>query len=583
MMETINQTQQRDLVSKYSINHFHDIIIKLFQKRDKTPEEIRDFMSWDLKELPSLTTIKDLDKGSERIIQAIKNNEKIGVYGDYDVDGTTSCAFLFHFFRFFDLVVDLFQPDRFEDGYGLHLSSINKALDKSIKVLITVDCGITNHDAANYAKERGLDLIITDHHHDGAGDNYPNAYAVINPNRRDEPQDSPLKKLAGVGVAFTLALKIKQNFEQDPKNKKLPSLYELLPFLAIGSLCDLVPLNEVNLKLVRHGLKEIKNRKFPGIDVFFSPQDFRGRIIDSDHVGFKIGPMINSKGRLESPQEALQLLTTLDRRMARTHYLILEDSNKRRKGIQSQVFKEAKEKVIKSITKDGLDIIIVYKHDWHEGVVGIVASKLVENFKVPAIVLTDSDQEGVIKGSARTAGELSIYELLASCQHLYKKFGGHKAAAGLSFPKENLTEITNQLETKIKEFPEIMRKNQIKYDLEVSFDEMTPKLLYDLKLLGPFGNGNEYPIFCMKDALISSYQILSGTHVKFTLASKKSPSKTLKGISFFYMDKWGALSPEELINRQSSEILTIFFQLKSEYWKGSEFLGLHIQNIMASF
>ena len=284
-----------------NIKNNNDVLTRLYKKRNLTPSQFQGLLSSDLKTIPDITCLLDLEKASIRILSAIENNEKIGIFGDYDVDGTTSCALLYHFFKSINVDVELIQPSRFIDGYGIHPPSIDLAIEKGIKVLITVDCGITNCEAADHALTQGLDLIITDHHQD-ARDKLPNAFAIINPSRRDEICDDQLKSLAGVGVAFALCLQIKKNIK-----KEVPSLYPLLQFVAIGTICDMALLTPLNLRLVRHGLSQMGNSIYPGILSFLTLQE-RKEPINEEKLGFYIGPLINSKGRLDHPEFSLNLL-----------------------------------------------------------------------------------------------------------------------------------------------------------------------------------------------------------------------------------------------------------------------------------
>jgi single-stranded-DNA-specific exonuclease len=553
------------------------VVVRLLEKRNLSLEQTKEFLSWDLKALPDLTAMMDMEKGSQRIIQAIENGEKIGIYGDYDVDGTTSCALFYHFFKMLDIEVDLIQPSRFVEGYGIHPSNIESACEKGIQLLITVDCGISNVEAAEYALEKGVDLIITDHHKD-ACEKMPPAYAIINPNRRDEPEDSPLRPLAGVGVAFAVCVKVKTLLER--AGRKMPTLYPLLEFVAIGTICDLAKLTPTNLKMVRHGLKHMKDTPYPGVRVFFTREELSRSIIPSEKLSFNIGPMINSKGRLDHPEIALKLLICDNETEAREYYAHLEISNNERKYIQGQVYSEAKEQVLKFMEGEDHLISVVYSPEWHEGVIGIVASKLVENFKVPAIVFSDGGDEGVIKASARSAGELNIFELLNNNRDLFIKFGGHKAAAGLSMPKENLKQLVINLNSELSTVPEITRTKQQSYDLDISFDEITPKLLFDLEMLEPFGMGNEKPTFRINDFQIESYDILKDVHVRWNLTSKNGQPKRLKGISFNFIGKWNQKLPEELYEAQKKgEELSAYFTPSFNYFNGNQYLQLMIDRV----
>ena len=286
-------------------SELHPVIQAILERRGyKGPQGLAEFFSWDLKKLSDLSALKDLNKAAQRVVLAVQQGEKIGIYGDYDVDGTSSCALLYFFFKMLNVSVDLVQPSRFVEGYGIHPLNIDAAVKKELKLLITVDCGITAHDAAKRAREVGLDLIITDHHKESL-EGLPQAYAVVNPNRNDEKGDASLKSLAGVGVAFCLALEIRKILEG--QGKPMPSLYPLLQFVAIGTICDLAPMTPVNLKLVRHGLKQMAESCYSGIRSFFTPEERAAGKVLSEKCGFYIGPMINSKGRLEHPEKSLEL------------------------------------------------------------------------------------------------------------------------------------------------------------------------------------------------------------------------------------------------------------------------------------
>lgn len=562
------------------MQQLHPIIQRLFEKKGFTHKMIEDFLSWDLKTIPEMSSLKDLPKASARIIQAINNNEKIGVYGDYDVDGTTSCALLYHFFKMMDVEISVVQPSRFIEGYGLHLSSIDEAVSNNIKVLITVDCGITNNEAADYALERGLDLIITDHHKD-ARETMPRAFAVINPNRRDEidnPHFEQLKTLAGVTVAFALAVQIRTDLNNSGKN--IPTLYPLLQFVAIGTICDLAHLSPINLKLVRHGLKLLKETSYPGLRAFFTSEELKAKTIPSEKLAFHVGPLINSKGRLEHPEASLQLLIADNADKARTYYDLLVSCNQERKFIQNEVFTEARDQVVrerKNIDNEHL-ITIVYQPHWHEGVIGIVASKLVDAFKVPAIVFTDSEHNGIIKASCRSAGTLDIFNELKSLESLFIKFGGHKAAAGLSMPKENLRAFIDGMNASLKNIPAITRTRMEFYDLDIDAGEINPQLMRDLDLLEPFGMGNEKPKFRIKGVKLDSFDLMKDVHVRWNLSKEKTK---LKGISFNYVGKFDTTSPAEIYSTQNlkHEDLSVYFTLGLNRFNGNESIQLMIDKL----
>ncbi len=550
------------------------VITRLFSKRGITPEDIPQFLSWNLNDIPDLTNMIDLKKASQRLITAMDKGEKIAIYGDYDVDGTTSCALLWHFFSMLGVSVGLYQPSRFVEGYGVHPSSIDEAVNDGVKVLITVDCGITNTQTADYAQGK-LDLIITDHHRDAAPE-LPKAYAVVNPCRRDEPEDSPLRSLAGVGVAFALGLQIKNDLAKS--GREMPSIYPLLQFVAIGTISDLARMTPLNLRLTRHGLKQIPKTNYPGIKAFFAPEELNTEMISSEKISFHVGPHINSKGRLDHPDRALKQLISSTDQEAREHFMHLELANRDRKIIQKEVFDEARELVIKNLSRGEHLISIVHRPHWHEGVIGIVASKLVETFGVPAIVFSNAEEDGVIKASARSAGELNIFELLQNCSDLFIKFGGHKAAAGLSMPYENLNAFIARMNEQLRSIPEPLRTKGDSFDLDVDLEEISPSLVKDLEKLEPFGPGNERPVFRMKNATIQSFRIMKDLHVRWMFSSQKT-KQNLQGVSFNYIGKWNEPSPDELYSFQNNNGLIVQFTVGINRFRGNESIQLMVDRL----
>ena len=554
----------------------HPLILELLKRRGLSSKEMVEFFSTNLRELPDLTSLHDIEKAGQRIVMAIEKKETIGIFGDYDVDGTTSCALFFHFFKSLDVQVETLQPSRFIDGYGIHPASIDQAIEKNIKLLITVDCGITGHAACEYALEKKIDIIITDHHKD-ATDSLPPAYAIVNPNRKDEPENSPLRHLAGVAVAFAVCLQVKNELAK--RGQITPSLYPLLQFVAIGTISDLALLTPMNLKLVRHGLKQFKETTFKGIDVFLTPEEKKIPLIPSEKISFSMGPMINSLGRLEHPEKALRLLLTDNTEEAKELHRSLETFNNDRKSIQAKVFLEAKEQIINHLDGKNHLISIAYKEDWHEGVIGIVASKLVETFKAPAIVFTNAEQSGIIKASARSAGELNIFDCLKAQEDLFVKFGGHKSAAGLSMKKENYFVFKNRMKELLSTIPAITRTKSDSYDLEIPFEDIGPKLVRDLECLEPFGNGNEKPSFLTRGLRLDSYEVMKDTHVRWNFSSLKTPRQKFRGISFNWIGSWGKIHPSQIFSEQEINPAGLYaiFTLGINRFRDNELIQLHIQ------
>ena len=556
----------------------HPVIQRLLKKRGiSTAAQLKEYFSVDLNELPDLTDMNDMDKATKRIVEAIQNKERIGVYGDYDVDGTTSCAVLYQFFKMLNIEVSLQQPSRFKEGYGIHPPAIDTAIKNGIDVLITVDLGITNNETADYTLNTGLDLIITDHHSD-IREEIPKAYAVVNPNRRDEPKDSPRKALAGVGVAFALALSVKNELER--QGEVIPSIYPLLQYVAIGTIADLAPLNNMNRKLVAHGLRQIPKTKYEGINAFLTDGERNLNTIPSEKVGFGMGPFLNSTGRLEHPALATKQLISNIKEDALEKFADLEKCNDKRKEIQKEVFDEAKKQIIQTMSEDNC-INIVYSPNWHEGVIGIVASKLVDTFKKPAIVFTDSKEEGIIKASARSAGDLDLFDSLKKCSDYCTKFGGHKSAAGMSMEKKNLDGFRNKMNELLLEVPVEQRTVGTPFDIEVSPNEIDLDLIKQLSLLEPFGMGNAKPIFKMSGVTLVDYIIMKDVHVKWKFQNEDKTGQRLEGVTFNHMTNYNVLMPEDIWDEQIEEgkTLDVYFELSINVFRGFENIQLMIRDI----
>jgi single-stranded-DNA-specific exonuclease len=535
----------------------------LKEKRGLSKKDIELFMSKDLSSLP-LFNLKDLKKGAKIVKDAIKQNKKVAIYGDYDVDGTTASSLLYLYLKDKIADIEVFQPDRFKHGYGLNKDLLTEIKNKGFDLIITVDLGITNCEEVDFVKNKlNMDIIITDHHHD-IRESIPKADAVINPNRRDEKNES-LKALAGVGVAYALTV-------ATSKELKIKIDTSLLQFVAIGTIADLVPINYLNAILVRNGLSQIEeSSKYPGIKVFFSESDFDTDVIPSTKVAFNIGPIINSAGRLFHAKKATDLLTATSFEKAEKLLLELKSNNSERRHVQEETLLEAKKQARKNI-KNGDLINIIYNKNWHEGVIGIVASQIVEEFKLPTIVLTNSKEKNILKGSARSAGKLNLLELLEENHSLFEKFGGHKAAAGLSIKNDQLDKLKNELNDSLKKIEESERTARIIADMSIKLEEITFATVKEFESLEPFSTKNERPIFKLENAKVVNYDIINGKHVKWHFGFENS-RKTVKGITFNYLDRDEFIHPEKLDN------VNAFVELGLNYYKGRQYVQLMVKEI----
>jgi single-stranded-DNA-specific exonuclease len=361
-----------------------------------------------------------------------------------------------------------------------------------------------------------------------------------------------------------------------------PSLYPLLPYVALGTICDLAKLTPVNLKLVRHGLKAWPTSPYWGLKIFLSHDERKLPTVEGEKLSFQIGPMINSKGRLDHPERALKLLISDDPTEAFDQLSHLEVCNKQRKDLQAQVFKEAKKQIIGHIDYQEAPIHIVYEPHWHEGVIGIVASKIVETFNAPAIVFTDSEEEGVIKASCRSCGEMNLFACLDECRDLFMRFGGHKAAAGLSMKKDLLPTFKEAITNIVQQVPFILRSKPEWFDIELNINDIDVTFAKQLEMLGPWGMGNPKPLLKVYQVKIEQFKILKDVHVSWELTAFEAPGMRIKGMSFNYMNNEEALKPEELLRWQKNHKrpLTLIGICGINRFRGNEFIQLQIQKFV---
>jgi len=428
-----------------------------------------------------LTGMRDAVK---RIIKALTDNEKILIYGDYDVDGTNAAAMLYLFLNEIGGNVQIYIPNRFKEGYGISKSGIDEAIQNGNKLIISVDCGITAIEETEYAKNYGIDLIICDHHE--PGEVLPKALAVLDPLKPGCPY--PYKYLSGAGVTFKLMQAISSSIGM----KDLPFKY--LDFVAVAGAADIVPLTDENRILVKFGLEKLNNDPRPGFKALIEKAGLKLGNISSSQIVFGLAPRINAVGRLGDANRAIQLLLSKDYEEALHYAEILDKENRNRREIDEEILNEAIQKVESEINLDEETAIILHKEDWHLGVIGIVASRLVEKFYRPSILLTSVD--GILKGSARSISDFNLYEALKECEDILLQFGGHKAAAGLSIHYDKINDFK-------KRFNEVAKKNltpeqlipTLEIEAIVELNSITPKFRRILDRFAPFGPQNMKPIF----------------------------------------------------------------------------------------
>ncbi len=482
------------------------IIVEILMKRNIVDsEDIRNFVFPEMANMYDPFLLKDIEVAVSRIIRAIERKERVMIFGDYDADGITSTSIMYKFLEEHGLHPYYYIPNRMNDGYGLSSQGIEFAVNNAIDLIITVDCGITGFAEVEYAGKKGIDVIITDHHEVTGG--IPKAFAVVNPHRADD--DYPFKSLAGCGVVLKVIQALMKSMNEDESK-----IEKYLDFVALGTIADVVPLTDENRIIIYYGLKKLAQTQNPGIRALCNVADIKLQKMTSYHIGYVLAPRINAIGRMTDASDAVKLFITEEQSVAHSLSVKLNDENRKRQEIDQQVFEEA----INMIEADKLyekNCIIISSENWHEGVIGIVSSRLVEKYYRPVIMITLYDDTG--KGSGRSIPNFHLYNALTRVEDLLESFGGHKLAAGISIKRSNLPEFKKRFEKIASEIicTDDMVKN-IEIDTEISLNQINEKLEDALKNLAPFGYGNPKPIFVSKEVNVIGYPILfKERHLRF--------------------------------------------------------------------
>ena len=485
------------------------ILCKLLLERGITSAaEAKRFFRPQLNELHDPFLMKDMSIAVERLNQAMGRKERIMVYGDYDVDGTTAVALVYKFLQQFYSNIDYYIPDRYNEGYGVSVKGVDYACETGVKLIIVLDCGIKAVEEIAYAKEKGIDFIICDHH--VPDDILPPAVAILNAKRADNTY--PYDHLSGCGVGF----KFMQAFALN-NGIEFHQLTPLLDLVAVSVASDIVPIMGENRVLTHHGLKQLNSNPSVGLKAIIDVCGLSEKEITVGDIVFKIGPRINASGRIQNGKEAVELLIEKDFSAA------LEKAN------QINQYNETRKDLDKTMRRS----IVIYNEAWHKGVIGIVASRLTEIYYRPAVVLTRTDN--LATGSARSVSGFDVYKAIEHCRDLLENFGGHTYAAGLSMKVENVEEFTRRFETYVTEhiLPE-QTSAVIDIDAEIDFRDITPKFHADLKKFNPFGPDNHKPIFCTHNVYDYGTSKVVGRdqeHIKLELVDNKS-NNVMNGIAF---------------------------------------------------
>ncbi|MEG0873225.1 MAG: single-stranded-DNA-specific exonuclease RecJ [Clostridia bacterium] len=496
----------KSIVDKYSVSV---VMAKLIASRNIPFNEIDNFLNGDISYIKDPFLIKDMDKFVKRMSIAKEKCEKVCIYGDYDVDGITSITIMYNFLKSFGIDVSYYLPDRLVEGYGINNSALDYIAKTGVTLIITVDCGVSAINEVEYAKRLGIDICITDHHE--CPEKLPDAYLIVNPKQKGDK--SFFKMHAGVGVAFKclMALAKSQNMPDE-------SYLKYLDIVAIGTISDIVPLVDENRIISKYGLQQLKTTKNIGLKALLDIVTFKD--IDSIMVSFGMAPRINACGRMGNAGFAVELLLEEDMKKAEKLSERLDKLNSARQAIEKEIFDQAV-KIIEENNMENKSSIILYDKNWHNGVIGIVASRLVNMFYKPVILLTK--EKNVIRGSGRCPLGFSLYDCLSECKADLIQFGGHELAAGLSISEDKIAIFKEHFEQVASKRMKDLREPSVDVDVQIYKKDLNIQLIKDIRGLKPYGQSNPTPLFLYKGLKIQSLRTLKeDKHLKFTLQDSKS-------------------------------------------------------------
>ncbi len=522
-LTTEEQKLEMGLAEKYA--NFPPISELLVQRGIKSIEEAEKFFHPSLKDMHDPFLMPDMDKAVNRLNKAMGSKEKIVVYGDYDVDGTTAVALVYRYLQNFYSNIDYYIPTRYDEGYGISKKSIDEAAENGVKLIIILDCGIKAIDEIKYAKEKGIDFIICDHH--VPDDELPPAVAILNP--KLEGSTYPCSHLSGCGVGY----KFMQAFAIS-NGINYSDLESMLDLVAVSIAADIVPMVDENRIMAFHGLRRLNTNPNMGLRAIIKTCQLNHKEITISDVIFKIGPRINASGRMQSGREAVELLVSRDISEALSKAKEIDQYNKDRKELDKRITEEANSILeARGELQSEKKSIVIYNKDWHKGIIGIVASRLTELYYKPSVVLTLTN--GLATGSSRSVQGFDIYKAVDSSRDLLENFGGHTYAVGLSLKEENIPEFTRRFEEYVSAniLPTQMTP-QLDIDAFLTFADITPEFISILRRFNPFGPGNNKPVFCSRNVLDFGTSKLVGKHlehIKLELVDNSSGT-VINGIAF---------------------------------------------------
>lgn len=555
LLKEFDKTRVVEISKTFKISPLTAII--LYNRGLREDKEINEFLSRDLATMHDPFLMKDMDKATERIHTAKENNEKITIYGDYDVDGITSIAILYKHLKNMGISVDYYVPDRMVEGYGVNRDALDKIRKSGSTLIITVDTGITAVEEAEYAKSIGLDFIVTDHHE--CKETIPDVYAAIDPKRKDCPY--PFKSLAGVGVVFKLIQALDNNNSLENLMDKYADL------MCLGTVADISPLIDENRVIVTEGLKRFKTTTNIGLKALIDVST-NGKAITTSTIGYTIAPRINASGRLGCASTSVELFLTEDANKAAELADSLCHENTLRQQTEQKMFKEALQYIEEHPEIKNDDIIVIPHEDWHHGIVGIVSSKITEKYYKPSILFAVDGNSA--KGSGRSVSGFNLFGALEHTSGLLEKFGGHELAAGLTINAENIEEFRKQINAYAKgKIEESTLIPTISLDAQIKVTYITIDTVHDINRLQPFGVNNPTPAFSVRNIKIHRISVMSeGKHLRMTLFKD---GKYLDAVGFGMGDYYSAFKEGDYID--------VAFALDINDYKGFQNVQMILKDI----
>lgn len=547
----LSPDEQAVLVLSEAINVSLPVARALFNRGIQTFDEAKEYFRSSILSLPSPYLLLHMRKAVDRVVQAIRDHEKIMLYGDYDVDGTTGTALLLLFLKEQGALVSYYINDRFTEGYGLSAEGIDAAVEQEVTLLVTVDCGINENEAVLRCAAHGIDVIICDHHEP---DVLPLAYAILNP--KVPGCTYPFRELCGCGVAFKFIQAIAEHVHAEPE-----SWQKYLDFVAIATAADMVSLEQENRTLVREGLQRMRTKPRTNLMAMFSLMKIAPAELGMFHIAFGIAPRINAAGRMHSAHLAVEWLLSDTSVDAQRHVDELDRINLLRREIDADIMGKA-EKMLDSHFASYCSSIVLYDESWHIGVLGIVASKMIEKHYLPTVIL--GGMNGLIKGSVRSVEGLNIYEALQECGDYLEQFGGHHQAAGITLRPENFAGFRKKFNEVCSTLLSIgQRQKELVVDSKIALEDITSRFVNVLEQFAPYGHGNREPLFLSEGVVpYGQPRLLKERHVKFTVRDKNG--RTFDVIGFDRLDIYTELKAH------SRPVFTMVYSVEKRMWNNRE-------------